>query len=135
MFFSPKTCNQISCITCWLYFILSEHLMCVISLKQIDISNYKLVSESCCHNNCNIFCLIVLHYIWTKKYVYTNNCSNINKMNNYLLPQIIEHEKEDHADIFWWKSMSWLGEIIVHFYKVYFLKFDTTTKCSIKQTT
>ena len=64
--FSPKTCNQISCITCWLYFILSEHLMCVISLKQIDISIYKLVSESCCHNNCNIFCLIVLHYSWTK---------------------------------------------------------------------
>ena len=36
-----------------------------------------------------------------------NNSTNINKTNNHLSPQIIEHRK-DH-DILHWKSRSWLG--------------------------
>jgi len=36
-----------------------------------------------------------------------NNSTNINKINNYLSPQMIEHLK-DH-DIWWRKSRSWIG--------------------------
>ena len=36
-----------------------------------------------------------------------NNSTNINKRNNHLSPQVIEHEK--YPNIWHWKSRSWLG--------------------------
>jgi hypothetical protein len=39
------------------------------------------------------------------KTVMVNNSTNINKMNNHLWPQVIEHKK--HHNIWNWKSRSW----------------------------
>ena len=38
-----------------------------------------------------------------------NNFTNINKMNNHILPQIIEHKNKTKSTTYViWKSMSWL---------------------------